>query len=299
MTAAAAPLPPLRQDLRLHKAAPDQDGSPAWSIQDPVTNRFFRIGWLEFECLLRWPGNPAQIADDIATTTPLSVETEQVEAFARFLEQHRLVRPTAEGVARLAAAANAPGWKHWRWWLHHYLFIRVPLIRPERWLAAALPWVRPILSPFGIGLMIIASFLGLFLVARQWDQFTHGLMDILTMAGISGFMFALVISKTCHELGHALVATHFRVRVSHMGIALVVLWPMFYTDTSESWKLRSSRQRLAVSTAGIAVEMALAGLATLAWALLDDGLLTSGRAVFGDYRLGPLPGFECQSLHAL
>ena len=93
------------------------------------------------------------------------------------------------------------------------------------------------------------------------------------MAGISGFMLALVISKICHELGHALVATHFRVRVSHMGIALVVLWPMLYTDTSESWKLRSSRQRLAVSTAGIAVEMALAGLATLAWALLDDGPL--------------------------
>ena len=137
MTGAAASLPPLRQDLRLHKASPDRDGSPAWSIQDPVTNRFFRIGWLEFECLLRWPGNPEQIADNIATTTPLSVETEQVEAFARFLEQHRLVRPTAEGVARLAAAANSPGWKHWRWWLHHYLFIRVPLIRPERWLAAA------------------------------------------------------------------------------------------------------------------------------------------------------------------
>jgi putative peptide zinc metalloprotease protein len=48
---------------------------------------------------------------------------------------------------------------------------------------------------------------------------------------------------------------------------------MLYTDTSEAWKLRSHRQRLAVSGAGILVEMALAGLATLAWALLEDSAL--------------------------
>ncbi len=273
MTGADAALPPLRQDLRLHEASPDADGSPAWSIQDPVTNRFFRIGWMEFECLLRWPGDPAQIADDIAATTSMSVDAEQVEAFARFLEQHRLVRPSAEGIARLAAEANTPGWKHWRWWLHHYLFIRIPLVRPDRWLAKAVPYVRPIIAPFGIGLILIASLLGLLLVTRQWDQFTHSVMDILTPAGISGFLLALALSKICHELGHALVATHFGIRVSHMGFALVVLWPMLYTDTSESWKLRSSRQRLAISTAGIAVEIALAGLATLAWALLEDGPL--------------------------
>ena len=77
MTGAAA-LPPLREDLRLHEIAAGRDGAPAWSIQDPVTNRFYRIGWLEFECLLRWPGDPAAIADDIARTTPLAADKELV-----------------------------------------------------------------------------------------------------------------------------------------------------------------------------------------------------------------------------
>lgn len=273
MTAATTMLPPLREDLRLHEAAPDHDGSPAWSIQDPVTNRFFRIGWLEFECLLRWPGQPAQIAQEIASKTPLAAEPEQVEAFARFLERHRLLRPSPEGVDRLAALGGVPGWKHWRWWLHHYLFFRIPLIRPDRWLATVLPFVRPLMSGAGVAAIIGASLVGMILVARQWDAFTHGVMESLTLAGLSGFLLALVISKTCHELGHALVATHFGVRVSHMGLALVVLWPMLYTDTSEAWKLRSHRQRLTVSAAGMLVEMALAGMATLAWAVLDDGSL--------------------------
>ena len=273
MNAPAASLPPLREDLRLHEAAPDKDGAPAWSIQDPVTNRFFRIGWLEFECLLRWPGSPQAIAQNIADTTALDAHADQVEDFARFLDRHRLLRPTPAAVARLAAQASEPGWKHWRWWLHHYLFIRIPLVRPDRWLARALPLVRPLLSPLGLALIALASLLGMVLVARQWDGFTHGVLESLTLSGLSGFLLALVISKTFHELGHALVATHYGIRVSHMGIAFVVLWPMLYTDTSETWRLRSHRQRLAVSGAGIMVELALAGLSTLAWALLDDGAL--------------------------
>jgi len=264
---------PLREDLRLHEAAPDRDGAPAWSIQDPVTNRFFRIGWLEFECLVRWPGDPDAIARDIAENTPLYADRELVEDFGRFLAQHQLVRPSDQALARLAAKAGGPGWLHWRWWLHHYLFIRIPLVRPERWLAALLPFVRPLCSGPGIAAIVLASLLGIVMVARQWDSFTHGVMDILSPSGILGFLIALAVSKTLHELGHAFVATHHGVRVAHMGVALVVLWPMLYTDTSESWKLRTPRQRLAISSAGIAVEMALAGLATLAWALLDDGPL--------------------------
>lgn len=271
MGAMAATMPPLREDLRLHEVAPGKDGAPAWSIQDPVTNRFYRIGWLEFECLLRWPGDPAAIADDIARTTPLAADKELVEDFARFLVQHHLVRPSAQEVDRLATRAGAMGWQHWRWWLHNYLFVRVPLVRPDRWLVALLPWVRPLLSRAGLMAVLLASLLGMVLVARQWDAFTHGVMDILTPSGILGFMVAIVISKTLHEMGHALVSTHYGVRVAHMGVAFVVLWPMLYTDTSESWRLRSHRQRLAISVAGISVELALAGLSTLAWALMDDG----------------------------
>lgn len=98
-------------------------------------------------------------------------------------------------------------------------------------------------------------------------------MDMLSPEGLAGFALALIVSKTLHELGHALVATRLGVRVAHMGVAFVVLWPMLYTDTGESWRLQHHRQRLAISIAGIATEVGLAGLATLAWALLDDSWL--------------------------
>lgn len=269
-----SPLPlPLREDLRLHPCGPDRDGAPGWVIQDPVSNRFYRIGWLEYECLLRWPGDPARIAADIAANTTLQADASQVLEFAEFLEQNRLVRPSAEGLQRLRDQANAPGWRHWKWWLHHYLFVRVPLVRPDRWLSQLLPWVEPLFSRLALWLLIGASLLGLVMVMRQWDVFTHGVMDLISPSGIIGFVLALAVSKTLHEMGHALVATRQGLRVAHMGVAFVVMWPMLYTDTGESWRLRSHRQRLAISIAGISVELAIAGLATLAWAVLDDGAL--------------------------
>jgi putative peptide zinc metalloprotease protein len=107
------------------------------------------------------------------------------------------------------------------------------------------------------------------------DAFKVTFIDQLTWSGLIGFSLALLISKSLHEMGHALTATHYGVRVGHMGVAMVVLFPMLYTDTSESWKLQNPRQRLAIASAGILTELALAGVATLAWSLAPEGSLKS------------------------
>ena len=269
----APPAPPLRDDLKLYPSAPYADGAPAWVIQDPITNRFYRIGWLEYEYMLRWHLPPARIASDICANTTLETDEAQVLAFTQFLEQHNLLRASSGKVEQLQKQSGAAKWKSGKWWLHTYLFIRIPLVRPQRMLQTLSHWVAPLFSWTTLWLLLAASLLGLIMVARQWDEFAHRFMDTLSPSGLAGFALALVVSKTLHELGHALVATRLGVRVAHMGIAFVVLWPMLYTDTSESWRLRSHKQRLAISIAGISTELALAGLATLAWALLDDGML--------------------------
>lgn len=267
------PTPPLRDDLRLDEAAPGPDGEPVWVIHDSVLNRFYRIGWLEFECLLRWEQTPRQISEQIAEQTALKPEAEQVLGFRQFLEQHQLLRPGAEALARLQARSEGGSWMSWNWWLHHYLFFRIPLIRPQRFLRAIAGSLDWLFNRYVAMLVLLLSLAGIVLVAHQWDTFTHDVVESFSFEGLLSFAAALVVAKTLHELGHALVATRLGLKVAHMGIAFVVMWPMLYTDTGESWKLRSNRQRLAIASAGIITELGLAGLSTLGWALADPGPL--------------------------
>jgi putative peptide zinc metalloprotease protein len=267
------PLPPLREDLRLSEAAHGSSGEPAWVIQDTVINRFYRIGWLEFECLLRWGQSPRQISEQIAERTALKPDVEQILDFRQFLEQHQLLRAGPASLARLQAKGEESSWLSWRWWLHHYLFFRIPLLRPQQplqHLAHALRWL---FHPLTAILVFSLSLLGVILVLQQWDTFTSAVVESFSTEGLFSFALALIVAKTLHELGHALVATRLGLRVGHMGIAFVVMWPMLYTDTGESWKLSRSRQRLAIAAAGIVTELSLAGLSTLGWALCDPGAL--------------------------
>lgn len=266
-------LPPLRDELRLLPAAANHDGSPAWMVQDPVNNRFFRIGWLDFEVLLRWTqGSAKAVADSVSAETTLSADESDVGALLSFLEQHSLLKAdTPQAVDRLRKRSLLLKKNPYEWLLHHYLFFRVPLVRPQLWLAKILPYLSWIFTPATFVCIAGLTLTGIFLAARQWETFASTVVDHLTWSGLMGYSLALVFAKTLHEMGHAIAATRYGVRVAHMGVAMLVMFPMLYTDTGESWKLTNPRQRLAIASAGIIAELALAGLATLAWSLAPEG----------------------------
>jgi putative peptide zinc metalloprotease protein len=77
--------------------------------------------------------------------------------------------------------------------------------------------------------------------------------------------------KALHELGHAYTAKRFGCRVPTMGLALLVMVPVLYTDVNDAWKLSSRRQRLAIGLAGVTTELGCAALALFAWGSLSNG----------------------------
>ena len=265
-------LPPLRDDLRLHEAAANGDGSPAWVIQDPTCNTFYRIGWLEFELLVRWDlATPSAILASVHSETLLDPSSEELGLVYSFLLANQLLAiHHAEYTNYLLARRRALHPSRLKWLLHHYLFFRLPLVRPEGFLQRLLPLVGWLARPWALVLLAALSLLGLFLTLRQWDVFVAGFHTGFTPATMIGFLLALTLTKSLHELGHALTATHYGVRVGHMGVAFLVLWPFLYTDTGEAWRLRDRRQRLTIVAAGLLCELAVAGLATLAWHLTGN-----------------------------
>ena len=272
-----AVLPPLREDLRLIAGASAADGSPTWVIVDPVRGKYFQIGWAAYQILSRWSGRSAgAVLSQIHADTTCRATTQDIDDLLRFLYRNHLMREPAQGGYRAYAAQAEAVRPQWLMWLvHHYLFFQIPLVRPDRFLRATLPFVEWLFSKSVAWIIALIGLAGVYLVSRQWDVFTATFLHFFTPRGLALYALSLAIVKVFHELGHAYTATRYGCRVPTLGIAMLVMVPMLYSDTSDAWKLTSRRQRAAIGAAGMIVECALAALAIFAWNFLDDGMARS------------------------
>lgn len=269
------PLPELRPDLRLSQSAPDNDGAPMWTLFDPLRGLYFHLHLQGLRLVRLWR-DADSIGDLVerAKAEGAAVDKTDVEGLVRFMEvNHLTVSSRAVDSERLAQLASRRRVSPGKWMLHHYLFFRIPLVRPDRHLTRLLPFARLLVSRFAIAMLAVLAILGAYFVVRQWTDFVGTLMRFLSWEGLLWYGFALVSVKSAHEMGHALVAKHYGCRVPTMGVAFLVMIPMLYTDATDTWRLKNNHDRLRVSLAGVATELSIAITATVAWGLLPDGPL--------------------------
>ncbi len=231
--------------------------------------------------LSRWHlADGRAIAQSINEETPLQIDEEMVRSFLTFLARTNLLRLRGGQAIENFMTQVASKHRNWiMWLLHNYLFIRIPLVRPDRFLDATLPAVNRMLGRRFQSLMTLFAVIALALVLRQWDGFIATFLYFFSWEGLVYYGAAMIFAKILHELGHAYTAKRYGCRVPSMGVAFLVLWPVLYTDTSDAWKLPSQRQRLLIGAAGMRVELMLAVLATFAWSFLPDGPVQSAAFV--------------------
>ncbi|GGA31499.1 HlyD family efflux transporter periplasmic adaptor subunit [Dyella nitratireducens] len=272
-----AQLPSLRQELSLTRGAAAPDGSPTWMLHDPAANQFYQLGWPAFEMLSRWTLDDAhKIVDAVNDETTLTVSLDDFEALLRLLQRANLfVSASADSTEHLRAVAEASRMTHAMWLLKHYLLIRIPLWHPMPFLRRCARHVEFVYKPAFWTVVGICALIGLALVSRRWDSFVHTFRAYADWHGLLAIGLTLAFAKVLHEFGHAFTAYRYGCRVPTMGIAVLVMVPMLYTDTTEAWKVPSRSARLHIGAAGILAELALAAFATLAWSLLPDGPLSA------------------------
>jgi putative peptide zinc metalloprotease protein len=275
MTSLALPL--LREELDLFDGPAMVDGQPSWTLHDPVRNLFFRIDWSTFEILQRWSiGNVPGIVSDVNLQTTLQISAEDVVHVVRFFETQQLLVPSGDGAAKsMSEQYDKQKGSVFKWLLHHYLFFRVPLVNPDAWLERW-RWLADWFYSRAFFFLTVLGFVtGFVFVFRQWDIFKATLVDTFTFEGLLAYGVAILVVKFLHELGHAFTAKRFGCRVPAMGVAFLVMWPMAYTDTNETWRLTDRYQRLKVASAGILTELAVAVWSTVFWVFLPDGAVRS------------------------
>jgi putative peptide zinc metalloprotease protein len=280
---AAAPekvavLPELRQELKLERGGSGAAGEPAWLIVDPAQHRYVQINEDAYQLLSRWQaGGPYQaLIDAVAHGFGQTIGPDDIAEFVRFLAANGFtVEPEAGGWQNYADQARRAehGWLMWA--VHNYLFIKLPLFRPEAALTRLLPYVAPLYTRTFFAIVAAFGLVGLYLVSRQFDVFRATFQHFFSWDGALTYAIALGIVKSAHELGHAFTALRFGCRVPSMGVCFLVMFPVLYTDVTDAWRLRSKRERLMIGAAGVAVELAIACLATFLWPFLAEGVLKS------------------------
>ena len=271
-------LPPLRQELRIEPGAALINGAPSWTLFDPLRHLFFQLGRIEYRILSRWAsGDLVKVKDDLAGE---GLDEEQINAaFGRVVEfslsNSLTVTPIGNTVAGLTEQRQRAKKQWWKWMLDNYLFIRIPIVKPAAFLERTIDKVAPLWSFPALIFFALLALSGLFLVTRQWDSFLASFLYFFSWQGLVAYGIGLFAIKVLHELGHAYTATRFGCRVPSMGVSFLVMMPVLYTDTSGAWRLTSRKQRLMIDCAGVAVELMVAGVATMAWVFLPDGMVRS------------------------
>jgi putative peptide zinc metalloprotease protein len=270
-------LPPLRKNLEFLRGAPTREGVPTWTIVDPIRGKYFQIEWQVYQLLQRWQcGTIEKLVEVISHETTSRITIEDVEDLVKFLYANNLTEQSASGQTKdyvEQEAVRHQAW--WQWLLHHYLFVKVPLVHPHRFLQATLPLVAPLYTTAAAWLFGAIGMVGLFLVGRQWETFLSTFLHFFNWQGVVTYGAVLCVVKVVHELGHAYTATRFGCRVPTIGVALMVMMPVLYSDVSDSYRLSSKRKRLAIAAAGVVAELGLAAIATCLWGFLPDGTFRS------------------------
>lgn len=266
----------LRPDLAIHARTYGSDRY--YLVQDRAAGRYFFLGKEEHSILTMLDGDSS--LQDLKTGfeaahAPQRLTLEQLQSFIAHLYDlgFLIVDAPGQGDELLRRHERRLSLERWEA-LGNVLAIRLPGIDPQRflgWLHARFSWMFAwwFLAAC-VGLMLSATTLA----AVQFETLIQRISDapaFFTPANLMWLALAVAIAKILHELGHALTCVHFGGECHEMGVLLLVFTPCLYCDVSDVWMMPGKWRRIAVSGAGIFVEIVLASLCLLLWWYSEPG----------------------------
>lgn len=246
-------------------------------LENPFRNQFFRIRKEAYDFVSRL--GPDRTVEE-AWRQCLEVFPETApgqEAVIRLLAQlyyaNLLQYDSASDTAKLFDRYRKGQQQQTRATLMQLMFMRIPLLNPDRFLVATLPWVRWLIGPAGLVLWLGIVGLGLKVAIENFSQLVQQSEGMLTPEKLPLLYVAMAGLKALHEFGHAYVCRRYGGQVNVMGVMMLVFTPAPYVDVSSSWSFRNRWQRVLVGLAGMMVELVVASLALLVWVRTGTGTL--------------------------
>ena len=194
---------------------------------------------------------------DLERQFEMNIPTEQIQSFLDLCGQNNLL---VKDSWRVTAPQRGRG--IWKTLGFHRILIRTePLSRwlhHHRWL-----WFNPLTIVAALVLMI-AGLIGIFSPLTTSVSMSSLMQFVVSFQLPMLFPVLMLLEIALHELGHTLACAYYNARSRGWGFGL--LWgvmPIFFTDTSGAYTLKSKFQRVMISLAGPMVDLAILGVCAL------------------------------------
>jgi len=271
--------PRLRSTVQVHRRY--FRGQPTFVIEDPTSNQFFKcnasayafIGMLDGR---RTVGEIWRICnEELGDWAPTQQEVVQLlgQLYAGNLI-HAEMPPDAEGLFRRYRKRRM---REVQGFLTNLLFIKIPLIDPDRFLERWVGVVGWLYSWIGLILWVGLLAVGFYSLAGRWSDLFSQANGVLDPGNLPLLYLAAIIAKVFHEFSHAFACKRFGKiggtggEVHVMGVMFLVFMPLPYVDASSAWAFRSKWHRTVVGMAGMMMELAIAAIAAVVWANTGQG----------------------------
>ena len=263
----------LREDIKV--IPPGRHGAYTM-IFDPVSEAYFKISPIAASIIAKLDRD-YELTEFHSKLNRLGifVSIEELNELVFFLAGNNLIAPEygryehkREQITKLKKVS----------WLlkvsSYYVFFKLPPLHPRKFLEAISPYVSFLVSKPMLCLFIIPALLGYLLALRNFGEVRDAFWASLSWSGLVKYFFAIILLKVVHESSHALAAMRFKCPVREIGISIIFLYPRFFTNTTDSWKLPRA-QRLLIDAGGLIGEIICGGIAALCWCYLTPGAAKS------------------------
>jgi putative peptide zinc metalloprotease protein len=270
----------MRPDLRIEPQV--FAGRRYWAIKDPVSLSYFHLREEEYG-ILRMLDGRTSLHDIVARFerdfAPKRLSLPQLQAFLGMLHETGLVTADASGQGRtLLERDRRRKFRQRAAAFTNILAIRFRGIDPQPLLDRLYPLCRPLFSAWGALALALLVFGAATLAVVQFDQLQSrlpGFYEFFSVTNAVWIAVAVALAKVLHELGHGLTCKHFGGECHEMGVMFLVFTPCLYCNVSDAWMLPNKWQRIAISSAGMVVEVVLASVCTFLWWFSEPGLLNT------------------------
>ena len=248
-------------------------------LENPFSNQYFRLRPVayEFVARLRPDRTVEEVWQQCLNRFPDDAPSQEsvIQLLSQLYYANLLQYDLAADSAQLFERYKERRQREIGFQFLNIMFMRFPLLDPDRFLIRTMPLVRKLISPFGAILWLLVVGFGLSIAIDNFSELWAQGQGLLATNNLILLYIGLVVVKGCHEFGHAYFCRRFGGEVHVMGIMLMIFTPMPYVDATSSWSFRERWKRVLVGCAGMIVEIFIAAIAAFFWAHTGPGIIHS------------------------